>query len=99
MDPRYASDRRDPALLQCAGAAIFRANVGRDMLLPEGLLRCPPDSLTVFATPAELIAHHRQVPVAEAEEFLRSCPPEELLCREMVKAGVRLVATRELNQE
>lgn len=42
---------------QCAGAAIYRANVGK---LPRDrhLLRLPRDKVRVFATPQEFLAHH-----------------------------------------
>lgn len=42
---------------QCAGSAIYRANMGK---LPRDptLLRLKADRKTVFATPAEFTAHH-----------------------------------------
>lgn len=42
---------------QCAGAAIYRANV---LKCPRDgkLLQLPPDRETVFATPAEFTQHH-----------------------------------------
>ncbi len=59
MDPDYAKDPRSPENLQCAGAAAFRANVGILQLMPSFLLRVGADVERVFATPAELVAHHR----------------------------------------
>jgi hypothetical protein len=47
---------------QCAGAAIYRANVGVAEALPAQLHKLPADKENVFATPAEFIAHHHQVP-------------------------------------
>lgn len=43
----------------CAGIAIYRTNVAkqlRDVSVP----RLPGDKVSVFATPAEFIRHHRQ---------------------------------------
>jgi hypothetical protein len=42
---------------QCAGAAIYRANMAKSVRSPE-LLRLPADRVLVFATPAEFLAHH-----------------------------------------
>ena len=44
---------------QCAGAAIYRANVCKRPRDPETLL-LPADKATVFATPAEFTAHHAE---------------------------------------
>ena len=55
---------------QCAGAAKFRANVGIKGL-PPVLGQLPPDRETVFATDAELLAHHKGWTLAEAEAALR----------------------------
>lgn len=43
--------------VQCAGAAIYRANMGK---LPRdpSLLRLSPDRQKVFACPSEFKAHH-----------------------------------------
>lgn len=42
---------------QCAGAAIFRANVCKSPRDPESL-RLPPDEKTCFATDEEFRRHH-----------------------------------------
>jgi hypothetical protein len=46
---------------QCAGAAIYRANVAK---LPRLLsaLRLPADRRRVFGAPAEFLEHHGQLP-------------------------------------
>lgn len=43
---------------ECAGAAIYRANVGK---LPRdrALMRPRADTAAVFATPLEFLAHHK----------------------------------------
>lgn len=85
MDPNYKKDQRDPGLIQCAGAAAFRANVCRDVLMPKELLRCPPDEDLVFAESAELLAHHKQCTIEEARKLLAAVPPARLLEIEMTK--------------
>lgn len=42
---------------QCAGAAIYRANVAKNCYLP-GVLKLGPDPRRVFAAPTEFIKHH-----------------------------------------
>ena len=42
---------------QCAGAAIYRANVCKSVRHQDAL-RLEPDTDRVFATPAEFTAHH-----------------------------------------
>ena len=43
--------------LQCAGAAVFRANVAKQTRTNEAL-KLPPDTTTVFASDAEFLAYH-----------------------------------------
>jgi hypothetical protein len=91
LSPGYWDNRRDTGHAQCAGAAIFRANVGRAELMPAPLLRCPPDAESGFATPGELLAHHLDIPLEEAEKILRDTPPEALMRLEFIKSGVEVV--------
>ena len=51
-----ASDVNEVA--QCAGAAIFRSNIGVADRMPSGLLSLPRDTARVFATLADFYAHH-----------------------------------------
>ena len=92
MDPKYEENKRSPELLQCAGAAIFRANIGVDYRLPPALLHLSQDHKFVFSTPAELIAHHREISLHTAEDFMSSHPVDRLLETEFRKQGVQLVA-------
>jgi hypothetical protein len=55
---------------QCAGAAKFRANVGVTGLSPK-LGTLPPDTENVFASDAELLAHHKGWTLADAEAALK----------------------------
>lgn len=68
---------------QCAGAAIYRANIGADKLMPDSLHRLPPEDATVFKTPAELLAHHKQIPLSEATAQLERVTPQDLLRLEL----------------
>ena len=44
---------------QCAGTAVFRANIGVDSMMPDALLHLPALSdPNVFATLPEFIKHH-----------------------------------------
>jgi hypothetical protein len=65
---------------QCAGAAKFRANIGVKLHPSLGVL--PPDTETVFATNAELLAHHKGWTVEQAEAFLQNGKLEELKMQE-----------------
>lgn len=49
---------------QCAGSAIYRANVGKLPRDPR-IVRLRPDAKTVFATPKEFSEHHKSSPVLD----------------------------------
>ena len=58
---------------QCAGVAIYRANVCKRTDFP--LLRLPANKALVFATPREFRAHHSRFPASkpERDERLSEC--------------------------
>lgn len=91
MDPKYTRDKRSLDLLQCAGAATFRANVGIAERMPEALLHLPPDTDLVFETPEEFLAHHGKVSVEVANRFLAEYPPARLLRAELAKREVQVL--------
>ena len=66
---------------QCAGAAMFRANVGVANL-PEALGRLEADSERVFASNAELLAHHKGWTIADAAAYLVDNPLPELIVKQ-----------------
>lgn len=67
---------------QCAGAAKFRANVGVTGL--SGLLGVlPPDTENVFASDAELLAHHKGWSLQEAEARLQGDALERMKDNEL----------------
>lgn len=84
QNPMESMNRVDQ-IAQCAGAAHYRANTGVAVLMPNEIHHLPPDRDKVFATPAELLAHHDQVTIEEAEEQLRKTPVTELLAIELAK--------------
>jgi hypothetical protein len=47
--------------VQCAGIAIYRANVSKRPV-NRALLVLPPDEVTVFASPREFLEHHEATP-------------------------------------
>ena len=85
MDPTYDPYTAGMQTLQCAGAAIFRANCGLEM--PSAFIKAVVDTDKVFATPAELIAHHRHITIEAAEKILRKKPPGILLAEELHRAA------------
>lgn len=78
---------------QCAGSAIFRANMGLADRLPEALHKLPPNTELVFASYAELLAHFAGVPLETAEEFLKANPPEQFLAKVLSDPRVKVMAT------
>lgn len=70
---------------QCAGAAIYRANIERQQFMPDSLLKLDKDN-SVFESPEELYAHHKEISIEEAKKFLSKNSPEYLLCREYLIA-------------
>lgn len=91
-----AKARQDLNNSQCAGAAIFRANVGVARQLPPALLHLPKDTKKVFATFEEFYAHHKQIPLTEAARLLKEKGPDKHLLDEFQKreARVRLLERR-----
>lgn len=69
---------------QCAGAAKFRANIAVADYLTPALGRLPPDTENVFATPAELLAHHKGWALQEARRYMRYEKNEYLMAMEQM---------------
>lgn len=61
---------------QCAGAAVLRANIGVDVLMPPALPRAQADRTTVFADIAEFTAHH--LPDADLPMLRRFLTPDTI---------------------
>lgn len=84
-DPNWKTDISKP---QCAGAAMFRANVGVAELMPDGLLAATPDA-SVFASAAEFLAHHAPVDGGELRQFTSPKSVERLVRWQMNKSAVK----------
>lgn len=87
--PGYSNDCRNPQHRQCAGAAIFRANIGVSESLPEQLDRLPADREAVLSTPVEFLAHHSGISVDAADALLKVATPKALLLLELADVKAR----------
>lgn len=87
MAPGYWDNKDKPnnheLIPQCAGAAIYRTNVGVADRFPATFLHAAADTEAVFASHAELLAHHLQVSRQEAEILLEFHTPEACLLDEL----------------
>jgi hypothetical protein len=93
MEKEYEGKATDPAKVnQCAGAAIYRANIGVAEKMPEQILALDADKELVFASHAEFIAHYLKATVKEAEEFIESNPGfvQTLLRKEMSDMNIKI---------
>ena len=77
------------AVAQCAGAAIFRANLGVADRLPDAIHKLPADHELVFSSHAELVSHHCQMPEEWAAVMIGD--PLQWLSREMLDPECREV--------
>jgi hypothetical protein len=77
------------AVAQCAGAAIFRANLGVADRLPDAIHRQPADHELVFSSHAEFVSHHAQLELWMAESWLRVYTPQDCLQRELHDTNCR----------
>ncbi len=71
-DPEWKAKAGPGETPQCAGVAIFRANIGAIGHLPAVLTALDADETTVFANPVEFLAHHKQISLREAVDQLTS---------------------------
>ena len=76
----------------CAGAAKFRANIEVADKLSPRLGRLPADTVKVFASHAELLAHHEGISIEEAQIKLTKKSVREMLADELQKAGVQIIS-------
>ncbi len=81
---------------QCAGAAIYRSNIGiaeKIAGIPGDfkLHVLPGDTTLVFATPAELLAHHTGDSIEACKEYLDRVTPEQLTYYEGLKAADKVI--------
>lgn len=96
LDGNYDDKQSDPAeVTQCAGAAIFRANLELDAKMPPALLKAEKDEGRSFTSAEEFVKHH----TGEDKKF----PPEklmELLNKELRDMNARMtVLAREAQKD
>ena len=75
---------------QCSGAAIFRRNIGVDVLMPDPLLKLQTEDENVFSSLEEFITHH--APYASAQtvaDLLHMTKNGFFLSLEMSKAAAK----------
>ena len=71
---------------QCAGAAIFRANMGISGELPQALHRLPSDHQQVFSNHFEFFMHHKRINFDEARHQFRLKPLSSLVQEQLSRA-------------
>ena len=87
-DPNWKTDYSTP---QCAGAAIFRSNVGWKG--SAKLATLPADRTLVFGSFQEFLAHHHPMTLNLAWLALGITTPDMLTKREMQRSGCNFVLT------
>ena len=79
---------------QCAGAAMFRANIGVADLMPAAL-HSLPKSDKVFGSAAEFFAHHGRVDIDTAKEMLTLYTPVQMLSDQLARQTNRHIVKKE----
>lgn len=74
---------------QCAGMAIYRANLGLSDKMPSDLLRLPP-SPEVFESHEEFLAHHGEMPLVNARYILEEFNPQRMLLMQLIRQDNRI---------
>lgn len=73
MEKNYAGKETDPkSVSQCAGAAIYRSNIGVADKMPAQIHKLPADTETVFASHAEFLAHYMKINEFVADVFIKT---------------------------
>lgn len=76
----------------CVGAAVYRSNCGYTHL-PDAIPLYPEDREAIFASPAELLAHHKGTTVEEEERFLREEKSIAAMCvDELQRQAVQFIS-------
>lgn len=71
-DPEWKQKAGPGETPQCAGVAIFRANIGAKGVLPAVLTPLEVNNDLVFSDPVQFLAHHKQISIDEAVAYLKS---------------------------
>lgn len=89
MEKEYEGKETSPDKVnQCAGAAIYRANVNAPKM-PGDILSLPADKDTVFGSHAEFYAHYNGVSIEEAKMILTNQTIYNLFMKEMTDVNVK----------
>lgn len=78
------------AATPCVGAAVYRSNNGYTHL-PDVIPRYAEDREAVFASPEELLAHHKGTTVEEERKFLKTKPVIAMCMDEMRSRSVQFI--------
>ena len=90
MDKNYKSkESRPDEVTQCAGAAIFRANLGLSEIMPDKMLKLEKHHPDVFESVQEFISYYLDVSIQEAEFLHKLFPPSVWMKAEMEKLEVK----------
>jgi hypothetical protein len=73
----------------CAGAAIFRTNIGVADKMPKAILTLPEDKENVFATREEFLAHYLRINELTIKTLFKEEDYEYLSLRELNDPNVR----------
>lgn len=91
-----AKRKRDTAVPQCVGAALFRREIRVDVRMPTGLLNArdcvenkSAELYSVFDNPERFLAHHKQVSLLQAAVQLTAITPLEELTRIELEKALR----------
>ncbi len=80
-DPNWKAKASVPGgVSQCAGAAIFRSNIGMESV-NDRIVSLPKDTDNVFASYNEFVAHHSDLDVADVnitQDMIDHCVQREL---------------------
>jgi len=93
QEPEYEESRQGAihTKAQCAGAAIFRSNIGIADKLPEVFHKLPADKEAVYADSVELLATYGDISQEKAKEILTVQTPAMLLAKELQNDSVRIL--------
>jgi len=92
MDRKYTGSVQNAHEVgQCAGAAIYRSNIGRAELMPKGIMILPEDKENVFEDHAEFLSHYSGNDKGSCERLLEQFTPEGFMESEMRKSAVKRV--------
>lgn len=78
---------------QCAGAAIFRSNIGVAPQMPSGILTLP-QSTKAFQSMAHFVAHHTGTTLSEALDYVTPEKIRECMAKELNNPAIRVQLKR-----